>query len=182
MKRLFLTVLTFVILMTGTAQVHGQEIAGQSAVIASNSADVPIALAKQSDFAKKKMAIKRVLERYNSPVVDTVDGFIAACQEYDLNCYLLPAIMGVESGFGRAYIPGTYNGHGWASGTITFSSWEDGYMTIGKALREKYIDRGATDVYSIGKIYAGSETWPQKVSFFMSQFEAEEANLALYFE
>jgi hypothetical protein len=130
-----------------------------------------------SEYATKKIVIKRVLERYGSPMADTVDDFIASCVKYDLNCYLLPSIAGVESGFGRAMIDGTHNAFGWGGGYIYFDSWADAYDTIGKGLRERYIDRGATDIASVGDIYAESPTWPQKVSYWMSVFEAEERNV-----
>lgn len=171
---------TFLVMQTGV--VNAQDEAGKSATLTAAPTLAPVSVAKDSDFAKKKLVIKRVLERYGSPVSDTADGFIAACKEYDLNCYLLPSIMGVESTFGKFHIPGTYNAFGWGRGTIPFDSWEDSYMTVGKGLRENYIDKGATDIDSIGAIYCEGNTWPGKVKFFMAQFEAEEEKLALYFE
>ena len=181
MKKFILYMFALVTFLLLANVSHAQEVAGNSATLTAAPTLVPVSVAKNTDFAKKKLVIKRVLERYGSPVSDTADGFINACMEYELNCYLLPSIMGVESTFGKHHIPGTYNAFGWGRGTIPFDSWEDSYMTVGKGLRVNYIDKGATDIDSIGAIYCEGNTWSGKVKYFMAQFEAEEKNLELYF-
>ncbi len=196
MKKFILYLFAIVAILVMTANTaYAQNEAGKSASLAVNTkaqdtipASVvaptlsPVAVATDKEYAKKKLVIKRVLERYGSPVSETTDGFIAACMEYDLNCYLLPSIMGVESTFGKFHIPGTYNAFGWGRGTIPFQSWEESYMVVGKGLRENYINKGATDIDSIGAIYCEGNTWSGKVKYFMAQFEAEEEKLALYFD
>ncbi|HLL60246.1 MAG TPA: hypothetical protein VK338_00885 [Candidatus Nitrosocosmicus sp.] len=126
----------------------------------------------------KRKAIYNVLAKYNSPLTSEVDSFISACKKYDLDCYLLPSITGIESYFGQMIYPGTYNGFGWGGGMIYFDNWEDSIMTVGKGLRENYFNRGAISIYDIGRIYAPpSTTWPSKVTYFMNQFYAEETRL-----
>ncbi|MCX7996850.1 MAG: hypothetical protein N2691_03815 [Patescibacteria group bacterium] len=170
------------ILVMGAGPVGAQSAPVRVPGIASQSAESPIALATDDDLAIKKAVITRVLTRYGSPLAGTADGFIKACTEYNLNCYLLPSISGVESTFGKFLLPGTYNPFGWGSGTIPFTSWEDGYMTVGKGLRHNYINRSAVTVEQIGAIYAASETWPQKVRFFLRVFEEEEREVTLLFQ
>ncbi|KKQ01415.1 MAG: hypothetical protein US11_C0009G0027 [Candidatus Roizmanbacteria bacterium GW2011_GWA2_36_23] len=64
----------------------------------------------------KKLAMKRILEKYNSPLKDEVDSFISACQKYDLDCFLLPSISGLESTFGKFILPASHNPFGWGGG------------------------------------------------------------------
>ena len=61
-------------------------------------------------------------------------------------------------------------------GKVTrFSTWNEGIVTISRDLRIKYMDKwGATDITSIGRIYAASPTWAQKVQYFMNKIENYE--------
>jgi hypothetical protein len=126
----------------------------------------------------KKVAIYRVLARHNSPLVKEVDSFINACISYEVNCYLLPAIAGVESGFGRHLLPESHNPFGWGGGYLYFASWQEGFFTVAKGIRENYLDYGLTSVGLIGPVYAPpSTTWASKVLMFMEMFEKEEAKI-----
>lgn len=184
MKKIILFVASVIAFLLLAVQTQAADVAGQSATLSApiQSTPVPIKLVNGRERIKQKIAIKRVLERYGSPLAATVDGFMEAANKYDLDPYLLPSIAGVESGFGRAYITSTYNVFGWGRGTIPFNSFEDGYLTVGKGLRENYINRGATSVEAIGAIYCEGNTWSGKVNYFMAQFKAEEANVSLNLE
>ncbi len=124
------------------------------------------------------MAIYRTLARYNSPLVTEVDAFLNACMSYGINCYLLPAISGVESTFGRFLMPDSHNPFGWGGGYLYFPSWQVSFLTVAKGLRENYIDHGLTSVEMIGPVYAPpSSTWSGKVLLFMRVFASEEAKI-----
>ena len=126
----------------------------------------------------KKVAIYRTLKRYNSPLSTEVDSFLNACLSYDINCYLLPSISGVESTFGRFLMPGSHNPFGWGGGYLYFDSWLDGFLAVAKGLRENYIDNGLTSVEIIGQVYAPpSTTWASKVLMFMRVFAEEESKI-----
>jgi len=126
----------------------------------------------------KKLAMHRTLARYNSPLINEVDSFLVACMSYGINCYLLPAISGVESTFGRFYLPGTHNPFGWGGGYMYFDTWQDCFLAVAKGLRENYIDQGLTSVEMIGPVYAPpSTTWSGKVVMFMNIFAMEEAKI-----
>lgn len=124
------------------------------------------------DYRSIKLA--RFLEKYNSPLSDHAQTFVDEADLNGLDYRLVPAISGVESTFGRNYISGTYNGYGWGGGRIYFESWDDGISKISKGLKEKYVDRGATDVEKISWIYCpqGNLTWAAKVRNFMARIEA----------
>jgi hypothetical protein len=126
------------------------------------------------DYLVKKVVIHNMLEKHNSPMLGESDSFIKACMTYDLNCYLLPSISGLESSFGKAMINETHNPFGWGGGTIYFKSWEEAYMSVARGLKNNYLEKGALTINQIAPIYAASPTWAQRVSFFLSKFEEEE--------
>ena len=126
-------------------------------------------------------ALKNVFARHNSPLVDYAPAYVKYADAYGVDWKLLPSISGLESSFGVYLMPGSYNGYGWGGGLIYFQSWEDGIRTINKALRENYMDRwGATDVWSIGPIYAESPTWSVRVNSFMSEINEEYLKLSTF--
>ncbi|MFA9288616.1 MAG: hypothetical protein ACEQSA_01930 [Weeksellaceae bacterium] len=129
----------------------------------------------------KRLVIKEVLERYNSPLIADVDSFMKTCTAHELDCYLLPSISGVESTFGKFLMPDSHNPFGWGGGHIYFDTYEDGIEAVGSGLRNNYINRGAHSIDEIGAIYAGSKTWPTKVKFFLGVFEQAEAEKRMHF-
>lgn len=173
-KKLFSIVLTvFIAANFGAASARAQAIAGSSAAVAYIEKNSTTSINLQK-MALKRKAMTEVLKRYNAPLLTEVDSFIDACTTYNLDCYLLPSISGVESTFGRFLIPGTYNAFGWGRGLLGYTSFNQTIMTVGKGIRENYIDKGADTVDKIGRIYCEGDTWSGKVKFFMNQFEEEE--------
>lgn len=172
-KTIYSIVFILFIGLSVVAPVRADAIAGSSAAVTFVEKNATTTLSLQSKALKRK-AMTEVLKRYNAPLLSEVDSFLEACTTYNLDCYLLPSISGVESTFGRFLIPGTFNPFGWGRGTIEFKSYNQTIMTVGKALRENYIDHGADTVDKIGRIYCEGDTWSGKVSFFMKQFEQEE--------
>ncbi|MFH0772998.1 MAG: hypothetical protein V1922_01680 [bacterium] len=173
-KTIFSFVLTVLVIATlGAAPARAQSIAGSSAAVAYIEKNSTSSINLQN-IALKRKAITEVLKRYDAPLLSEVDSFIDACTTYNLDCYLLPSISGVESTFGKFLIPGTYNPFGWGRGLLTYTSFSQTIMTVGKGIRENYIDKGADTVDKIGYIYCEGNTWSGKVKFFMRQFEEEE--------
>ncbi len=119
------------------------------------------------------VALENTLKKYDSPLAPYASVYVSEADKNGVDWRLLPSIAGLESTFGKHYIEGTYNVYGWGSGRIYFDSWEDGIATINASLKSRYIDRGATDVWKIGPIYAESPTWAQRVNFFMGKIDQE---------
>lgn len=161
------------IFLLSAAPARAELVAGQSAHM-NYTKDRAQLYRDSRDFFVKKRAIKSYLDKRQAPLADSVDSFITACQEYELDCYLLPAIAGVESSFGVYMAKDTYNPFGWGRGEIPFDSFDAAILTVGKGLRENYIDKGATTVEAIGSIYCEGNTWAGKVNYFMKQIELEE--------
>lgn len=131
--------------------------------------------------SRKRKALASVLEKYNSPLAGEVDSFMKTCSSYKLDCYLLPAITGLESSFGVYIYPNSYNPFGWDRGYAMFANWNQAIATVGAGLRNRYINQGAVSVEQIGGMYSESPTWAVRVQRFMAMFESEEEQNQLNF-
>lgn len=180
--KLFLSIF-LVLLFSAQAVLASDQQAGSSAnLVASPKNEIANRISHRDiaqDYVLKKRVITKVLQANNSPLVDSVDSFISACANYQIDCYLLPSITRLESSYGQITHPNSHNPFGWGGGYIMFSTWGDAIDTVGKTLRSNYIDKGASDVYEIGKIYAESPTWAVRVERFMNDFKRAEDEEAL---
>jgi hypothetical protein len=127
--------------------------------------------------------LKEYFKQYNSPLVPYAETFVETADKYNLDWKLVAAISGVESTFGQEIPNDSFNGWGWGiygDHMIRFSSWTQGIETVSEGLRNKYIDKwGAKDVYEIGRFYASSPTWAQRVDHFMREIDQfKDAKLA----
>ncbi|MDO8609544.1 MAG: hypothetical protein Q7R95_03265 [bacterium] len=178
MKKLISIIFVIGLMLSFTKSVNADNIAGSSAVMKKYIND-PTIYDKKRIFKIKK-TIRNVLEKYNSPLASQVDSFVDACQTYDLDCYLLPSIAGLESTFGRFIWPNSNNPFGWGGGMIMFDDWNKGILIVAKGLRNNYINKGAESLEDIGHIYSESSTWTIRVQYFIQEFRNEESNLQLF--
>jgi hypothetical protein len=171
---LIVAVMVCALMLLNPQITHASEnVAGSSAVLRGNQ--------NEAEETVHVLAIKNVLSRYNSPMIQEAENFVIVSNALDLDPYLLPAIAGVESGFGNALIHGSNNPFGWNVGRTLFPTWSDGIATVGYALRHKYINKGAESLNDIGYRYAGgSTTWAPKVLGYIQAFEREEAKIRRY--
>jgi len=175
MDKIFLIIIGLILFLYSTYGVNATFVAGNSAEFNYTTSSEK-EFKKKDDYLIKKSVIKNVLEKYNSPLSGDIDAFITTCYSYNLDCYLLPSIAGVESTFGKFIYPGSFNPFGWGGGMIQFDSYSQGIETVGKGLRENYINKGAETIEQIGRIYCEGNTWAGKVRYFMNQFMIEEEN------
>ena len=137
---------------------------------------------KKEDIRISK--VKSYLKGY--PLEENSEDFIQIADKYglDKHAYLVAAIAGVESTFGKFIPYGSYNAWGFgiptgAQSGITFNSWKEGIEEVTKTIRTGYLKnvKNTDDlsveelVYSIGPIYAASPTWADKVMYFMNKLE-----------
>ncbi len=116
------------------------------------------------------------LASHNSPLTGSARHFVNEADRLGLDWKLVVAIAGVESTFGRHIPTGSFNAWGWAVFTgrqfgAAFENWEKGITTVSEGLRYNYIDKGAVTIEQIGRIYAASPVWSQKVRFFLAKIE-----------
>lgn len=180
-KKLIVRLTLFLlILATGQTQVSAQSpIAGASATMTPKvviNSDRQDRYRSKAEYAKTYTAIRKVLKSRNSPLMDSTPAFVKNCIDHNLDCYLLPAITGLESSFGHAVHPGSHNPFGWGGGYITFESWDEAIGTVAAGLEKNYIGRGAVTIEQIGSRYAASPTWAPRVRSFMAQFEQAETS------
>jgi len=127
-----------------------------------------------SELDNRNQILKEYLGQFNSPLADYAQEFVEAADAYDLDWRLLPAITGVESTYGKFIPKNSYNAYGWNNGAYAFQSWEDSIWTVTKALKEKYLNRGANTVEKIGRIYAPpSPFWAGKVKRIMAKIDSQ---------
>ncbi len=131
-----------------------------------------------SDFRVK--ILKEYLIKHDSPLADNAGDFIYYADKYNLDWRLVAAISGVESTFGIAIPPSSYNGWGWGvygDNVIRFNSWQDGIKTVSQGLRERYIDKwGGKDIYQIGSMYASSPVWASHVEYYINDIQTFALN------
>ncbi|GDX62156.1 hypothetical protein LBMAG33_4660 [Candidatus Levyibacteriota bacterium] len=168
MKRLLTIFITLFILFS-TSSIALAEIkeSGSSAIMASN-----ITIFKNDSRAR---ILKRYLESYNSPLAKNANVFVREADRNNIDWRLVAAISGVESSYGKSLPDNSYNAWGWGiygDNIIRFNSYDEAISTISKSLREQYMNKWhAVDVYAIGKIYASSPTWSERVEYFMMNIE-----------
>lgn len=142
-----------------------------------SSAKLEISMENTSSNDVRVKALKKVFEKYNSPLADEAENYVSLADKNGVDWKLLPSIAGLESSFGKRLMPNSYNAYGWGGGHIYFDSWSHGIDTITKSLKTRYYDRGADTVWTIGPIYAESPTWAVRVNSFMTKIEAEYVTL-----
>ena len=176
-KIIFLTFISLLFFLSAISA-NADTIAGSSAPLTHQSfiSDIDTQTAKEY---KLKVVIEAVLKRYGSPLADESESFVKTCMKYQIDCYLLPSIAGLESTFGKFIYPNSYNPFGWARGYMMFDTWAQAIDTVGSGLRKGYLNKGALTVDEIGPIYSESPTWAVRVNFFINQFKKEEQKLTL---
>ena len=169
-----------IIIVIILAAVYNPQSAYAKEIISEASAQTANKISAVKDYAldTRVRALKNILKKYNSPLAGQAASYVKYADLYSVDWKLLPSIAGLESTFGKFLMPESHNAYGWGGGHIYFDSWEDGIRVINKALRDNYINRGATDVWSIGPIYAESPTWAVRVNSFMNEINEEYLKLS----
>ncbi|HKC14777.1 MAG TPA: hypothetical protein VKC89_02345 [Patescibacteria group bacterium] len=163
MKKLFLILILYIVIFIKPDLAYAQDKASAS------SAKIFAEQNYSSDTRTK--ILENYLKRYDSPLTGEAKTFVKYADQYQLDWKLVAAISGLESTFGKQIPYNSYNGWGWGiygDNTIYFRSWGDGIKTVSEGLRTNYINKwGATNVYEIGRLYAASPTWAQRVDYLM---------------
>lgn len=167
-----LAVFTIFTAISPKAALASREVKGISASLTQPLPYEPTYGAKEN----RVVVLKAYLEQYNSPLAEHAQTFIDEADKNNLDWKLVAAISGVESYFGQMIPPSSYNGWGfgvYGSNVRGFASWDDGIMTVSRALRSDYLGKNPeTDVYQIGAKYAADPAWAVKVSNFMNSIDS----------
>jgi hypothetical protein len=118
--------------------------------------------------------LKKFFRKYNSPLEESAETFVAVADQYKIDYRILPAIAGVESTFAKFYIEETHNPFGWGSGHIKFDSFDAAIRGVAKGLNEIYLSRGRDTVEKIAPVYNPPYPiiWSKNVNYFMNQISS----------
>lgn len=125
----------------------------------------------------RSIIINNFFASYKSPLANYADSFIKTADKYGLDYRLLPAISMQESNGAKILPHNSYNpfGYGIYGGKILkFNSFEEAIETVGKGIKENYIERGLTTPAQIMAKYtppslAKGGPWAIGVSTFMEE-------------
>ncbi len=118
----------------------------------------------------RKLRLYHFLKENNSPLQAYTDDFVEAADVWQIDWRLLPAISGLESGYGKRLVPGSHNGYGWAGGYFYFEDWSESIFYVSRKLRTNYYNKGLESPYEIGPVYAPPNSdWGGLVAAIMSK-------------
>jgi hypothetical protein len=120
--------------------------------------------------------LKMFLRKYNSDLYDYADKIIEVSDKYKFDYRLLPAIAMQESNLCRVIPDDSYNCWGWGiyGTTVTkFDSYNDAIETVGKGIKDHYIDEGLVTASAIMAKYTPSSkgSWQHGVNTFLKALE-----------
>lgn len=123
-------------------------------------------------------ALRRIFEKYNSPLIYEVNTFIEVSDQYDMDYRILPAIAFSESTLCKNYPTSTNNCYGWGQPLKTFISQREAIQYIAEKINVSSPYYGSwrddkTDLYKLGTPYNGADIkfWVEKVTYFMEEVE-----------
>jgi len=130
----------------------------------------------------RALLLSQFLEQHDSPIAQFANYIVDRAEYYDIDYRLIPAIAMCESNVGkRMPSKDSYNAWGISveTGEISgakFPNWLYAIDWVSRYLKEKYFDRGITDLVDIGAIYAppsvaNGNSWANCVGQFMEQMQ-----------
>ena len=120
--------------------------------------------------------IKNYLDIYNSPLKPYSDFIVKTSDKFDLDYRLITAIAMKESGLCKVIPEESYNCWGWGiyGTTVTrFDTYDEAIETIGKGIKDHYIDKGLVTASAIMNKYTPSSkgSWQYGVNTFLKALE-----------
>ena len=120
--------------------------------------------------------LKQYMDNYGSPLAAYAGLIVQTADKYSLDYRLITAIAQQESNICKIIPPESYNCWGWGitgSGSLGFSSYEDGIETVSKGIKTEYIDKGYTTINEIMSKYTpqSNGSWAEGVNTFMSDMQ-----------
>jgi hypothetical protein len=144
---------------------------------ASYSADLSKGYAAEIKSGDSRSAnLKVFFRKHNSSLYDYADKIVAVSDKYQFDYRLLPAIAMQESNLCRVIPDNSYNCWGWGiyGTTVTrFDSYDDAIETVGKGIKEHYLDKGLVTASAIMKKYTppSQGSWAYGVNTFLKALE-----------
>lgn len=127
----------------------------------------------QSPIDPRIERIEAVFAQHGSPMTGLGELIVTTADKYNTDPYLIVAISGQESSFGK-YRCG-YNVWGYASCAVRFNSWEHAIDKEASLLAgHLYNARNDTNwsVAQVGRVYAEDPHWHKGVSYFYNMLHS----------
>jgi hypothetical protein len=126
--------------------------------------------------------VNQYLADHDSPMTPYADDLVGAARKNGLDPLLLVAIAQCESNLGKKMPDGCNNPFGWgihSKGTLCFDSWQEGFDTVAKGLRDKYFADGLQSPEELMVRYTppaleNDGSWAKCVNYFLDSFETPE--------
>lgn len=120
--------------------------------------------------------LKAFFRKYNSPLYNYAEKIVEVSDKYKFDYRLLPAIAMQESNLCRVIPDDSYNCWGWGiyGDVVTkFDSYDEAIETVGKGIKEHYIDQGLITASTIMEKYtpASQGSWAHGVNTFLKALE-----------
>lgn len=120
--------------------------------------------------------LKSFFRKYNSPLYDYADKIVEVSDIYKFDYRLLPSIAMQESNLCRVIPDDSHNCWGWGiyGATVTkFKSYDEAIETVGKGIKEHYIDKGLVTASAIMRKYTplSQGSWQYGVNTFLKALE-----------
>ncbi len=128
------------------------------------------------DHDMRPLAMRVVLEKYNSPMVGFESELIQIAEKYGLDWTLMAAIAGTESSFGKRMPANCINPYGWGiygDNKLCFKSFPEAAEAVAKGLSTRY---NTSSLESIGRTYnkVSTEGWISHTKFFMNKIKTAQ--------
>ena len=120
--------------------------------------------------------LKVFFRKYNSPLYNYAEKIVSVSDQNKFDYRLLPAIAMQESNLCRIIPDNSFNCWGWGiyGTTITrFESYDEAIETVGRGIKDHYIDEGLTTPSQIMEKYTPSSngSWAHGVNTFLKALE-----------
>lgn len=125
------------------------------------------------DHDIRPLAMRAILEKYDSPMVGYEEELIKIAEKYSLDWTLMAAIAGTESSFGKHMPANCLNPYGWGiygENKLCFNSFPEAAEAVAKGLSSHY---NISSLESIGRTYnkVSTEGWVNHTKFFMNRIK-----------
>jgi len=132
----------------------------------------------------RALIVERFVKRFqpNSPFLYHSKAIVEEADRYQIDFRLLPAIAMCESNLGKR-LPSSDSFNAWGIAVYTnvmtgkhFEDWESAISWVSRFIREKFYDKGITDLREIGSIWAppsvdNNYSWTRCVQGFIDRME-----------
>lgn len=121
---------------------------------------------------RRSATIAAFLEKHNPARAWMADSFVAACDSFKVDPYLVVAIGSLESGYFRFCVVGNCYGHTGSAGYISYPTLAEGIYKACQLMGNRlYAGKG---IKEIGKVYAEDSGWAEKVESIYQNIKSYE--------